>query len=44
MDGKHGELKGKYEKNLKVNIFIGRLNQLFFVYFSMTSEMTSSLV
>lgn len=39
MDRKHGELKGKYEKTLKVNIFIGLFNQLFFVYFSMNSEM-----
>ena len=38
-DGKHGELEGKYEKTLKVNIFIGLFNQLFFVYFSMNSEM-----
>ena len=39
MDKKHGELKRKYEKTLKVNIFIGLFNQLFFVYFSMNSEM-----
>lgn len=45
MDGNiPGELKGKYEKNLKSQHFYGTAQPAVLCLFFVTSEMTSSLV